>query len=88
MVYPGKRLSLQRHQHRDEHWYIVSGKGEWTLGSKTTSLTAGQSVDIPRKSIHRIENSGLENLVFMEIQTGDYFGEDDIERLADDFGRV
>lgn len=88
VVYPGKRLSLQRHQYRDEHWYIVSGKGEWTLDSKTTGLTAGQSVDIPRKSVHRIENSGLENLVFMEIQTGDYFGEDDIERLADDFGRV
>ena len=68
--------------------YIVSGKGEWTLGSKTIEVTAGQSVDIPQKSIHRIENSGLENLVFMEIQTGDYFGEDDIERLADDFGRI
>ncbi|WP_321494837.1 phosphomannose isomerase type II C-terminal cupin domain [uncultured Desulfobacter sp.] len=88
VVYPGKRLSLQRHQHRDEHWYIVSGKGEWTLDSKTIELTAGQAVDIPRKSIHRIENSGLENLVFMEIQAGDYFGEDEIERLADDFGRI
>lgn len=88
VVYPGKRLSLQRHRYRDEHWYIVSGKGLWTLGEKTVPVTAGQSVDIPRKSIHRIENSGQENLVFMEIQTGDYFGEDDIERLADDFGRI
>ncbi len=88
VVYPGKRLSLQRHQYRDEHWYIVSGKGLWTLDDKTVPVTAGQSVDIPRKTIHRIENSGRDNLVFMEIQTGDYFGEDDIERLADDFGRI
>lgn len=88
VVYPGKRLSLQRHQSRDEHWHIVSGNGMWTLGDKTVPVTAGQSVDIPRKSIHRIENSGQDNLVFMEIQTGDYFGEDDIERLADDFGRI
>ena len=88
VVYPGKRLSLQRHQYRDEHWYIVSGKGRWTLDDKTVPVTAGQSVDIPRKAIHRIENSGRDNLVFMEIQTGDYFGEDDIERLADDFGRI
>ena len=88
VVYPGKRLSLQRHQYRDEHWYIVSGKGLWTLGDKTAPVTAGQSLDIPRKSIHRIENNGQDNLVFMEIQTGDYFGEDDIERLADDFGRI
>jgi mannose-6-phosphate isomerase-like protein (cupin superfamily) len=88
VVYPGKRISLQRHRYRDEHWYIVSGKGLWTLGDKTVPVTAGQSVDIPRKSIHRIENSGQDNLVFMEIQTGDYFGEDDIERLADDFGRI
>jgi len=88
VVYPRKRLSLQRHQYRDEHWYIVSGNGMWTLGDKTVPVTAGQSVDIPRKSIHRIKNTGQDNLVFMEIQTGDYFGEDDIERLADDFGRI
>jgi len=87
VVYPGKRLSLQRHQHRDEHWFVVSGKALWTLNGVEERLVAGQSVDIPRKSVHRIQNDGLENLVFTEVQTGDYFGEDDIERLGDDFGR-
>jgi glycosyltransferase involved in cell wall biosynthesis/quercetin dioxygenase-like cupin family protein len=87
VVYPGKRLSLQRHQHRDEHWFVVSGQGIWTLDGGDKRLVAGQSVDIPRKSVHRIQNDGMENLVFTEVQTGDYFGEDDIERLEDDFGR-
>jgi mannose-6-phosphate isomerase-like protein (cupin superfamily) len=87
VVYPGKRLSLQRHQHRDEHWFVVSGQGIWTLDGVEKRLVAGQSVDIPRKSVHRIQNDGMENLVFTEVQTGDYFGEDDIERLEDDFGR-
>ena len=86
-VYPGKRLSLQRHQHRDEHWFVVSGKAIWTLNGVERRLVAGQSVDIPRKSVHRIQNDGMKNLVFTEVQTGDYFGEDDIERLGDDFGR-
>jgi glycosyltransferase involved in cell wall biosynthesis/quercetin dioxygenase-like cupin family protein len=87
VVYPGKRLSLQRHQHRDEHWFVVSGQGICTLDGTEKRLVAGQSVDIPRKSVHRIQNDGVENLVFTEVQTGDYFGEDDIERLEDDFGR-
>jgi glycosyltransferase involved in cell wall biosynthesis/quercetin dioxygenase-like cupin family protein len=87
VVYPGKRLSLQRHQHRDEHWFVVSGKGICTLDGLEKRLVAGQSVDIPRKSVHRIQNDGIKNLVFTEVQTGDYFGEDDIERLEDDFGR-
>jgi glycosyltransferase involved in cell wall biosynthesis len=87
VVYPGKRLSLQRHQHRDEHWFVVSGQGIWTLDGVEKRVAAGQSVDIPRKSLHRICNDGMENLVFTEVQTGDYFGEDDIERLEDDFGR-
>jgi glycosyltransferase involved in cell wall biosynthesis/quercetin dioxygenase-like cupin family protein len=87
VVYPGKRLSLQRHQHRDEHWFVVSGQGIWTLDGVEKKLVAGQSVDIPRRSVHRIQNDGIKNLVFTEVQTGDYFGEDDIERLEDDFGR-
>ncbi len=86
-VYPGKRLSLQRHQHRDEHWFVVSGKGICTLDGAENRLVAGQSINIPRKSVHRIQNDGIKNLVFTEVQTGDYFGEDDIERLEDDFGR-
>ena len=51
-------------------------------------LTSGHSVDIPRKTLHRIENTGSGNLAFIEVQSGDYFGEDDIERLEDDFGRI
>ncbi len=66
---------------------MVSGQGIWTLDGVDKRLVAGQSVDIPRKSVHRIQNDGIKNLVFTEVQTGDYFGEDDIERLEDDFGR-
>jgi mannose-6-phosphate isomerase-like protein (cupin superfamily) len=88
VVYPGKRLSLQRHKHRDEHWFIISGQGIWIKNGQKEKFTAGQSIDIPRNSIHRIQNTGSENVVFTEVQTGDYFGEDDIERLSDDFGRI
>jgi glycosyltransferase involved in cell wall biosynthesis/quercetin dioxygenase-like cupin family protein len=88
VVYPGKRLSLQRHQRRAEHWYILHGKAKMTLDTKQFTLRDGQSVDIPRGSFHRIENMGSDDLSFVEVQTGDYFGEDDIERIEDDFGRV
>jgi len=88
VVYPGKRLSLQRHRRRSEHWYILSGQAVVTLDNTKTTLTAGQSIDIPRGSLHRIENTGTDDVSLIEIQTGDYFGEDDIERLEDDFGRV
>ena len=88
VVYPGKRLSLQRHQRRSEHWFIVYGQATVTLDSKDINLEAGSSVDIPQGSFHRIMNTGRENLAFVEVQTGDYFGEDDIERVEDDYGRV
>jgi len=88
VVYPGKRLSLQRHKQRDEHWYILEGKAEVQLNEKLIELSPGQSVNIPRSASHRVTNPCKENLVFIEIQTGNYFGEDDIERLEDDFGRV
>lgn len=87
MVAPGKRLSLQRHQQRSEHWFILTGQGKITVNEQQVVLSGGQSIDIPRKALHRIENTGTEDLIFIEIQTGDYFGEDDIERLEDDFGR-
>lgn len=87
-VYPGKRLSLQRHKKRSEHWFIIKGKAIVTLDSSEISLEAGMSIDIPRESFHRIMNTGKENLAFIEVQTGDYFGEDDIERVEDDYGRV
>jgi len=87
-VYPGKRLSLQRHQRRDEHWQIIQGDGILRSNEKEISIAAGDYAEIPRGMTHRITNTGSENIVFIEVQSGDYFGEDDIERLEDDYGRA
>lgn len=87
-VSPGKRLSLQRHHRRSEHLHIVNGQALMTLDYQKFRLGKGESVDIPRGSVHRIENTGDVDLVYIEVQQGDYFGEDDIERLEDDYGRV
>ena len=91
-VLPGKRLSLQYHEKRDELWQIISGEAKITLGGEGLryeefELLSQDDFFIFRKQHHRIENIGEENLVFIEIQTGDYFGEDDIIRLQDDYGR-
>lgn len=86
-VTKGHRLSLQKHQHRDEHWFIHKGTAKVTAGNQEHILNAGESIDIVRGTTHRIENIGQESLVFFEIQTGDYFGEDDIERIEDDYSR-
>lgn len=88
VVAPGKRLSLQRHRRRSEHWFILSGQARVTVDTSIIDLTGGQSVDIPRGALHRAENTGTDDVSYIEVQTGDYFGEDDIERLEDDFGRV
>ena len=88
VVHPGKRLSYQRHAQRSEHWFIVSGTALVTLDGKDTELHAGDSIDIPREGAHRIANDGERDVVFIEVQHGSYFGEDDIVRLEDDFGRV
>ncbi len=88
VVDPGKRLSLQKHKRRAEHWFIVSGEGIMTLGDTEMTVTNGQSIDIAVGAIHRIMNPGSAPLVFVEVQMGDYFGEDDIIRLEDDFGRT
>ena len=87
VVYPNKRLSYQSHQKRAEHWFIVSGKATVTLNDEDHELSAGQAIDIPRMAKHRIANHSEDNMTFIEIQTGDYFGEDDIERYEDDYGR-
>ena len=81
VVYPGKRLSLQKHQKRSEHWFVVSGQGIVTLDGERLNKKGGDSVNIPRGSSHRIENNGTVDLNFIEVQTGEYFGEEDIERL-------
>ena len=88
VVNPGSRLSLQRHKKRQEHWLVVKGTAHVTLNSDIIELGPGEAVDIPRFAIHRVENRGTAPLVFIEIQLGDYFGEDDIERLEDDYGRT
>lgn len=88
VVFPGKRLSLQRHRRRSEHWHVVSGEGLVTIDRRKILLKPGDSIDISQGATHRIENPGTENIIFVEIQRGDYFGEDDIERLEDDFGRT
>ena len=87
-VEPGQRLSYQRHQHRAEHWVVVTGEALVTLDGTDHRLTVGQAIDIPKGAAHRVANPGTRELAFIEVQLGDYFGEDDIERLSDDYGRV
>ncbi len=87
IVNPGHKLSLQRHQKRSEHWIIISGTGKMTLDDKTFELKRNDYVHIPFQAVHRIENVGKDLLEFAEVQIGDYFGEDDIERLQDDYNR-
>jgi len=87
VVLPGTRLSLQRHQRRSEHWHVVSGRAVVTRDDEELPLGSGESVDIPMGAAHRMANPGTEPLTFIEVQRGDYFDEDDIERLEDDFGR-
>ncbi len=88
VVHPGSRLSYQRHAKRAEHWFIVSGTATVTLDDVVHTVHAGESIDIPLESAHRIANEGDTDVVFIEVQRGTYFGEDDIVRLEDDYGRV
>lgn len=87
-VDPGGSLSLQSHKHRAEHWIVVQGTARVTVGEKVEILTENQSVYIPMGSIHRLENPGTEPLVIIEVQTGTYFGEDDIIRYEDVYERA
>lgn len=87
-VLPGKRLSYQKHAQRAEHWFVVAGKAKVTLDGKDVFLGAGEYIDIPIGAAHRIENPGDVDVVFIEVQRGEYLGEDDIVRLQDDYGRT
>lgn len=87
-VLPGKRLSYQKHSQRAEHWFVVEGTAKVTLDDRDLLIAAGQAIDIPVGSAHRVENPGTEDLIFIEVQRGSYLGEDDIVRLEDDFGRT
>ena len=87
-VYPGKKLSLQSHDNRSEHWVIVKGTAKVQVGHDFLTLSVNQHVYIPKKTLHRMENIGEDLLEFVETQIGSYLGEDDIIRYEDDFGRV
>jgi mannose-1-phosphate guanylyltransferase / mannose-6-phosphate isomerase len=86
-VLPGQKLSLQKHNHRAEHWVVVSGTALVTRGEDRLTLKAGESVYIPLQAVHRLENADDTPLHLIEVQTGDYLGEDDIIRLQDTYGR-
>lgn len=86
-VKPGEGLSLQRHHHRAEHWVVVAGTARVTNGERTYLVTENQSTYVPIGQVHSLENPGRVPLELIEIQSGGYLGEDDIERLADRYGR-
>ncbi len=88
VVRPGQVLSLQLHHKRAEHWTVIRGTAKVRLGEKEFLLETNQSTYIPTETLHRLENPGTEDVHLIEVQTGDYFGEDDIERFEDIYGRV
>jgi mannose-6-phosphate isomerase len=88
-VLPQKRLSYQKHAHRAEHWFIIQGTARVTLNDESRNVEIGENIDIAVGDKHRVENPNRsEMLVFIEVQRGDYLGEDDIVRFEDDFGRT
>lgn len=87
-VNSGQKLSVQSHNHRSEHWFILSGKANVILNDKEMVLLPGQSIDIPQKAIHSLQNLQKEDLEIVEIQTGDLLSEEDIIRYSDIYGRV
>ena len=88
VIKPGQVLSLQRHHRRAEHWTVVRGTAKVRLGDDEFLLKANQSTFVPVETLHRLENPGDEDIHLIEVQTGNYFGEDDIERLEDIYGRI
>lgn len=88
VVKPGKRLSLQSHQNRSENWVIIAGQAQVTLDNQLIEHSTNQSIFIPAGTRHRINNPTEHPLIFIEVQTGTYLGEDDITRYEDDFNRV
>jgi mannose-6-phosphate isomerase len=86
-VHAGERLSYQKHARRAEHWMVVAGAARVTLDGADRLVGAGETVDVPVGALHRVANPGPDTLVFIEIQRGDYLGEDDIVRVSDDYGR-
>ena len=87
-VKPGARLSLQRHARREEHWVVVKGVADVVCGDRELQLQKGEHIHIPTATNHRVGNSGTDLLTIIEVQLGDYLGEDDIVRLQDDYQRM
>ncbi len=87
-VNPGHRLSLQMHHHRSEHWIVVSGTAKVVCGDEEKVLSSNQSTYVPQCTSHRLENPGVIKLVLIEVQNGQYLGEDDIVRYQDDYARA
>ena len=85
---PGQQLSLQKHHRRAEHWVVVQGTATITVGEQVLTLGVGGHVDIAVGTVHRLANLTAEPVEIVEVQFGDYLGEDDIVRLSDDYGRV
>jgi mannose-6-phosphate isomerase-like protein (cupin superfamily) len=88
LVNPGQRLSLQSHEHRDEHWVVVRGEATVTLNETTSKFGYGQHIFVPRGTKHRIACEGKEPVEIIEVQVGDAFPEEDIVRYSDDYGRA
>jgi mannose-6-phosphate isomerase len=86
-VNPGCRLSYQTHRHRSEHWVVVFGRATCLIDDVAVHAGPGESVDVPKGAKHRLANEGAQELVIVEVQHGGYTGEDDIERLEDDYDR-
>ena len=86
-VHPGARLSYQTHEHRSEHWVVVSGVATCLIDGVTSVIGSGETIDVPLGAKHRLTNLGTVELVVIEVQRGAYTGEDDICRLEDDYGR-
>ena len=87
-VKPGHRLSLQMHHHRSEHWIVVSGTAKVSCGGEDLVLSMNQSTYVPQCTTHRLENPGVIPLILIEVQNGEYLGEDDIVRFQDDYARI
>jgi mannose-6-phosphate isomerase len=88
VVLPKHRLSLQMHYHRSEHWIVVRGTAKVTCGQEEKVISTNQSTYVPPCTQHRLENPGVIPLVIIEVQNGQYLGEDDIVRFSDDYARV
>ena len=88
MVFQNQKTSLQYHKQRSEHWIIIAGRGQAVCGNRNISITPGSHIFVEKNTVHRLENNKSENLIIIEVQTGDYLEEDDIVRLQDEYGRI